>query len=67
MVYTSVAIKNVTSNTANVTTKKIANIKLATAIGHLSSFSRIADTMITAIGNAKKINKIFILYLQYIV
>ena len=56
-VYASVAIRNVSSNAANVTIKKIANINAATAAGFLSNFSSIADIIITAIGNAKKINK----------
>jgi len=46
---------------ANVTIKNIAKIKLATATGLFNNFSNIYDTIITAIGKAKKINKRFIL------
>ena len=49
---------------ANVTIKNIANIKAATAIGLFKSFCNIADIIITAIGNAKNINSIFIFYLH---
>ena len=59
-VYASVAIKKVSSNAANVTIKNMANINAATAIGFFKSFCSIADIIITAIGNAKNINNIFI-------
>jgi hypothetical protein len=60
-VYAKVAIKNNSSKAANVTTRNIAKIKLATAIGLFNNFSNIYDIMITAIGKAKKINKRFII------
>ena len=61
IVYASVAIKNVASKAENVTTRNIANINAATANGHFKTFCNIADTIITAIGNAKNINNVFIL------
>jgi len=65
-VYISVAIKNVSSNAANVTTKNTVNTKDATAIGFLKSFCSIADIIITAIGKAKNINSIFIFIPPYV-
>jgi len=65
-VYTSVAIKKVSSNAANVTIKNVANINAATAIGFLKSFCNTTDIIITAIGNAKNINNVFIFLPPYV-
>ena len=64
IVYASVAIKNVASKAANVTTRNIANINAATANGHFKTFCNIADTIITAIGNDYGYDKIFARQLQ---
>ena len=52
IVYAIVATKKLATFTRNATTKNIANIILATIIGHLNTFCNTID-IITAIGSAK--------------
>lgn len=61
MVYTIAKTKNVSSNTANVTTKYIAKNVIATNIGEHKIFCNTIANNIVATGNAKNNNKIFIL------
>ena len=64
IVYASVAIKNVSSKKANVITKNIAKISKETNNGFFIIFCNIIEIIITAIGNAKNINKLFIFNLH---
>ena len=53
IVYAIVATKKLATSTRNATTKNIANIILATIIGHLNTFCNTIENIITAIGSAK--------------
>ena len=46
-------LKKLATSTRNATTKNIANIILATIIGHLNTFCNTIENIITAIGSAK--------------
>jgi len=63
IVYIIVATRNIKSPMMNVTTKNIANIIAATKNGHLKIFCNAIDIIITAIGKAKNISKVFICFL----
>ena len=60
--YAIVATKSVKFPTTNVTIKNIANIIAATKNGHLKIFCSAIDIIITAIGKAKTISKVFIFF-----
>ena len=60
IVYAIVAINRFKFPTTNVTIKNIANIIPATKNGHLKIFCSAIDIIITAIGKAKNISKVFI-------
>ena len=60
IVYAIVAISRFRFPTTNVTIKNIANIIPATKNGHLKIFCSAIDIIITAIGKAKNISKVFI-------
>ncbi|MDO4975114.1 MAG: hypothetical protein Q4E61_02200 [Alphaproteobacteria bacterium] len=59
-VYKIANTKKLSSNTANVTIKKIAKNVAATNIGDCNSFCKTIDNIIVATGIAKNINKLFI-------
>ena len=53
IVYAIVATRKLFTSTRKATTKNIANIILATIIGHLNTFCKSIEKIITAIGRAK--------------
>ena len=60
MVYAIVATKYVRFPITNVAIRNAANIIAATKNGHLKIFCSAIDIIITAIGKAKNISKVFI-------
>ena len=62
MVYAIVATKYVRFPITNVAIRNAANIIPATKNGHLKIFCSAIDIIITAIGKAKNISKVFIIY-----
>lgn len=65
MVYAIVATKYVKFPITNVTIRNAANIIPATKNGHLKIFCSAIDIIITAIGKAKNISKVFIIFLLF--
>lgn len=66
MVYAIVATKYVKFPITNVTIRNAANIIAATKNGHLKIFCNAIDIIITAIGKAKNISKVFIIFLLFL-
>ena len=66
IVYAIVAINKFRFPTTNVTIKNIANIIPATKNGHLKIFCSAIDIIITAIGKAKNISKVFISFSPFL-
>ena len=64
IVYTIVNTRKKLSNLANVIIRYIANVVIATKIGHFNIFCAVIDNKIVATGKAKKINKLFIYLLS---
>ena len=62
MVYAIVATKYVRFPITNVAIRNAANIIPATKNGHLKIFCSAIDIIITAIGKAKTISKVFIFF-----
>ena len=62
MVYAIVATKYVRFPITNVAIRNAANIIPATKNGHLKIFCSAIDIIITAIGKAKNISKVFITF-----
>lgn len=65
IVYAIVATKNIRFPITNVTIRNIANIIAATKNGHLKIFCSAIDIIITAIGKAKNISKVFISFTPF--
>ena len=65
MVYAIVATKYVKFPITNVAIRNAANIIAATKNGHLKIFCNAIDIIITAIGKAKNISKVFIIFLLF--
>ena len=65
MVYAIVATKYVRFPITNVAIRNAANIIPATKNGHLKIFCSAIDIIITAIGNAKNISKVFISFFPF--
>lgn len=66
MVYAIVATKYVKFPITNVTIRNAANIIAATKNGHLKIFCNAIDIIITAIGKAKNISKVFITFSPFL-
>ena len=65
IVYAIVATKYVRFPITNVAIRNAANIIAATKNGHLKIFCSAIDIIITAIGKAKNISKVFIIFLLF--
>ena len=66
IVYAIVATKNIRFPITNVAIKNAANIIAATKNGHLKIFCSAIDIIITAIGKAKNISKVFIVFSPFV-
>lgn len=66
IVYAIVATKNIRFPITNVAIKNAANIIAATKNGHLKIFCSAIDIIITAIGKAKNISKVFIVFSPFL-
>lgn len=66
MVYAIVATKYVRFPITNVAIRNAANIIPATKNGHLKIFCSAIDIIITAIGKAKNISKVFITFSPFL-